>query len=902
MSSTLNDFRALSAHLELHPTLRSELEQVMMTCVSRAIQESAEGRGANESETVRTRPRHPEDTLQDVPRSTAAGAPGGGGIGYVGADIPQPSPSLFSERYELLQLLGRGGAGEVWRVLDHTMGRNLAIKFLKKHPPEERSLSRFMREAQITSQMQHPGIVPVHDVGRLTDGRWYYTMKEVYGRTLTSLISRFHSQVEDKQLAPAAERITLRRLLDIFLTVCQTVAYAHSCGVIHRDLKPDNVMVGQFGEVLVLDWGIAKVVGAQTPGDSLVVSPPIESREDDQHHHTEMGDIVGTLTYMAPEQAAGEVDNLTPATDVFALGLMLYEILCGQAAYGRGTLTHMILQAYTARPRPLRELLASQPEQMVSDELIQVVERAMERSSQDRFPDAGALAEQIQGWLEGAQRRDRALQVVRQADELLPEIGRLREVALVQKSVAETELKALRPLAPVTQKGPLWRSLEQAEELLRQADLMQIDYLQKLRGALEIQTSLPEAHQRLATYYHGLHQDAEAGGDVGAAAQAEVLLRTYVRRGEFAAYLKGDGALSLVTEPARAEVLLYRYVQRDRRLIPEYVGVLGHTPLHGVSLPQGSYLLKLRAPGRADVLYPVYIARQEHWDGIPPQETTPYPIYLPRYDEVGSHECYVPAGWFWLGGDKEAFSCLPKQRMWVDGFVVKTFTITNAEYLTFLNNLVDLGRGEQALRWAPRERAGAPGTLGDLLLGRDHQGHFYLRIDSDGDEWRPDESIGDVDWYSCRAYAQWEAERTGLEWRLPFEYEWEKAARGVDGRYFPFGNFIDPTWASYRDSHEGRPRAHDVDTFPLDESPYGIRAMAGGCRVWCLEQHQTGQIIPPSPRLQRIELPEVPEGFRLIRGGSWCHVDRFCRVANRWNDGPGSRSSDVGMRLIRSFH
>ena len=224
---------------------------------------------------------------------------------------PPPSGPLDPNRYEDLGLLGIGGMGEVRQVRDRHLRRVLAMKILQEElVGRPTAISRFVEEAQTTAQLEHPGIVPVHEIGRLADGRVFFTMKEVKGRTLRQVLDR------------AEQRVGLRRLVSVLHTVCGAVAYAHSRGVIHRDLKPENVMIGAFGEVLVPDWGISKVQGST---DDAKLTPVISGRTGD--HATRMGSIAGTPRYMAPEQARGDTGSMGPWTDVWALGAMLDELL-----------------------------------------------------------------------------------------------------------------------------------------------------------------------------------------------------------------------------------------------------------------------------------------------------------------------------------------------------------------------------------------------------------------------------------------------------------------------------------------------------------------------------------------------------------------------------------------------
>jgi serine/threonine protein kinase len=201
-------------------------------------------------------------------------------------------PDLSGTRYEVLDKVGQGGMGSVFRAYDRELDREVALKVLNALPDNPDAPARMMAEARITARLEHPGIVPVHDAGVLADGRFFYAMKLVGGKRLDEQVER---------TTPLAERLRL------FLKVCDAVAFAHAHGILHRDLKPQNVMIGPFGEVLVLDWGVAKDIG---------VGPAAA------------GVVLGTPGYMAPEQAAGEA--VDERADVYALGAILHFLLGGR--------------------------------------------------------------------------------------------------------------------------------------------------------------------------------------------------------------------------------------------------------------------------------------------------------------------------------------------------------------------------------------------------------------------------------------------------------------------------------------------------------------------------------------------------------------------------------------------
>jgi serine/threonine-protein kinase len=246
------------------------------------------------------------------------------------AGRPAGAPPTHAGRCELREEIGRGGMGAVLAGRDPALDRPLAVKVLLPDRAGDADLERrFLAEAQICGRLQHPGVVPVHDVGRLEDGRPYFTMKLVKGRTLAGLLAERKSPADD-----------LPRWVGVFEQVCQAVAYAHSRGVIHRDLKPANVMVGEFGEVQVMDWGLAKVLTGAAPASAVAPAeaPPrstIYTVRTGGDALSRDGTVLGTPAYMAPEQARGEVDVLDARADVFGLGAVLCVILTGNAPFGK---------------------------------------------------------------------------------------------------------------------------------------------------------------------------------------------------------------------------------------------------------------------------------------------------------------------------------------------------------------------------------------------------------------------------------------------------------------------------------------------------------------------------------------------------------------------------------------
>src|SRR5262245_29118003 len=240
-----------------------------------------------------------------------------------------PTPASGATRYRRLRPHARGGLGEVHVARDEELGREVALKQIQErfadHPG---SRARFLREAEITGHLEHPGVVPVYGLGVYPDGRPYYAMRLVKGESMQEAITRFH-QADEGRRDPGERSLALRELLGRFVAVCDAVAYAHSRGVIHRDLKPSNVMLGEYGESLVVDWGLARLLDRPDPEETTPCVPVTLSRGSRGAAATELGQAVGTPAFMSPEQARGEHDRAGPASDVFSLGGTLYAVLTG---------------------------------------------------------------------------------------------------------------------------------------------------------------------------------------------------------------------------------------------------------------------------------------------------------------------------------------------------------------------------------------------------------------------------------------------------------------------------------------------------------------------------------------------------------------------------------------------
>jgi len=299
------------------------------------------------------------------------------------------------DRYTRTRLHAIGGIGQIWVAHDHQLGRDIALKQLRSDKPgSDMLLRRFLREARITAQLEHPGIVPVYQLAEsLQNQQPFYTMRLVKGRTLTEAARAYHKTRTQGQ----ANLLEFLSLLNSFVAVCNTIAYAHSRDIIHRDLKGQNVVLGDFGEVVVLDWGLAKMVDRiDLEYDAASTVDQVASEDVDL---TIEGEMIGTPAYMAPEQALGSLGLIDRRTDVYGLGAILYEILTGKCPFAGADAQEVLLKVRKEEPLPPHEFWPDVPSALETACL-----RALRKTPGDRHSSAIELAHEVQNWQE-VQRR-----------------------------------------------------------------------------------------------------------------------------------------------------------------------------------------------------------------------------------------------------------------------------------------------------------------------------------------------------------------------------------------------------------------------------------------------------------------------------------------------------------------
>ncbi len=779
------------------------------------------------------------------------------GIAEIGVRRPiglDAEDTAENPRYVLGRELGRGGGGRVVRAFDRMLGRTVAMKVLRREVEvDDAIIDRFVAEAQATGQLEHPNIVPVYDFGVLPTGEVFYTMREVRRQSLRAVLNSL------RQGDPAtASEYTLVKLVSILRQICQAVDYAHSRGVVHRDLKPDNVMLGDFGEVLVMDWGLARVLetGVQT------------SPQSDEAGHT-----LGTPAYMSPEQARGDLDRVDERSDVYSLGAILYETLTLEPPFLGENAVEVMWNVVEA---DLTDPAARAPDgRPVPEELERICQRALERDRDLRFRTVREFHNALEDWLEGVQSYEAAQKVAEgeHAARLFSELERV--VASLREEVREART-SIEAWESVDRKRTLWDLEDQLEQALVSSARAFGDAVAQFTQALAYQNDNGRARAGLARLYWERAQQARREGNIANEIYFEALVRQY-DQGKFVAQLDNPSTLRVETVPSGAQIECFRFEEADRRLVATADYDLGVSPTAELGLEPGCYLLVVQHPDSISFRQPISLERAT--DVV-------INLELPNQDDAQAGFVYVPKGPAILGGDALAFDARPEQVVDIDAFYCAQFPVTFRQYLEFLNEL-HAEDPDLALERAPQTR-GSDG--------------FLVRFDQREGLWVPDEiliegpararyPVGEAHEYEipvvgiraadAEAYCQWRSAKDGRNYRLPLEEELEKAGRGVDGRYFPWGNRFDATFCKMRFSRPDLPQLEPVGVFVDDASPYGVRDLGGGVQEWCAADQD-------------------PDDNRIVKGGAWNQDSRPSRMASRVHILAGARAAGVGFRLVYS--
>ncbi len=639
------------------------------------------------------------------------------------------------------------------RATDRSVGRVVALKTLKEGmgmAPDV--VDRFMAEACVTARLEHPNIVPVYEIGAFKNGQPYYTMRVVKQRNLQDVLG-------SKTLCA---EWPLVRLVGAFVQISRALAYAHRLGVLHRDIKPENILLGDFGEVYLADWGNAKAMKDSPLGNAASTTsrrpssmpPGVHVFPDSRRTSlSEPSGLSGTPGYIAPEQIRGDRARSDHRADIFALGVVLYEILTGQHPFDAPTVLGVILATQTRIPKPPRSVAPSCP--LVLEVLCLAM---LAKDPHNRPESADRVALEAVALREGAQGRERRHEEARRLCELaqLPversaALGEERERLLTE---ARRLLRGVKGHEPVERKRPGWELEDRAGMVEREQAISAAEAIDLFTKALAYDPVSIEARASLSDLYWTRAREAEAERRPALRVYYEALVSEF-DVGRYSALLRADAMLSIDTSPPGAVVTAHLYVQKDRVLVPVEPRILGRTPIVEAppparELPAGAEAQRL--PRRAI-------------PGAPSARRTPRGRSDPLHRRRDRRRVRLRAR-----GARSSAAAIPWRRPRcpscepeLEDYAIGRFPVTFREYCAFLDALdrIDPALAEKR---APRDLRGADGAVvqrgpsglwepcESLIEGEARR----MFPPEDGHLWNVPVVL--IDWFDALAYCRWRTE------------------------------------------------------------------------------------------------------------------------------------------------
>ncbi|MHC4778043.1 MAG: bifunctional serine/threonine-protein kinase/formylglycine-generating enzyme family protein, partial [Planctomycetota bacterium] len=911
-------------------------------------------------------------------------------------------PKSAFGKHHLIGEIARGGMGAILEARDPDLRRDVAVKvMLPSASANPDVVARFVEEAQVQGQLEHPNVCPVHDIAQGKDGLPYFLMKRVRGKPLSAVIDEYHEGGD----------MNLTRLIEIFLKICDAMGFAHSRGVIHRDLKPANVMSGDFGEVLVMDWGLAKIAGREeTREKGLTVQTDRADGKTDAML-TMDGDVVGTPAYMPPEQADGKVSKMNETSDIYSLGAILYEILAGVPPFSGNpyNIIYKVIEGKVPPPsehspdeRPSKRLPTRRrnrgkpkPEQdtkatlrTVPRELEAVVLKAMAKKQSDRYASVKEFRDDILAWTEGRTlqaaeytsleraakwvMRNKALSAVlgvvslavlvvggvfwwsAAAQRIAKETGERvakEEQAKTARTIVDRDMdeaakylaaceseyrKAAAPKivemefappfqsvaychavenGPMTSPGPYNENAPEPEWHKGPKPPLPVMVLKRDLGIVKLKEALSSGS--LATIFADRARErVKSEGFDGLARECEVLAvkcrLVYARalaaaenfekaiaelkrvpsrtsgHGGALAYAKGFCVLDVASEPAGAEVELFFMPPESEKTAGKAVRK-GTTPVSWNEIPRGTYMLRLKKKGCAPVGYHLRLdrdlpleaahelavmagrdktfarmlkAERNRLSGSASAHRRVHVVMLSR-SKVPGNLIVIPAGSFLMDEDLKP--------VFLETYFAAYTEVTALEWNAFL-------------REAGRRKRARVGLASDEKVA-DMTWNLFCRAPN-----AEDLPCGTLSWDDSRALLRLGNAQCGKTsaylFALPTEAMWEKAARGVDGRVYPWGNVYDGKKVNGADlrpvSNESTTFTTNLDEVDIDRgsSMYGLRQVSGNLWEWCVNLASTNAV------------------WRVSKGGAYGSNSTNLRLPSRGTAHPVDRISNNGFRVF----
>ncbi len=789
--------------------------------------------------------------------------------------------------FDDVKIIGKGGNGEVLGVKDRILNREVALKYLLPHRRNCLTyVNKFIREARIMAMVEHPNIVPIHELNILQDKGVYFTMKRLHGETLQVVLNKlfYEDPVYQKEF-------TMKRLLSIFVSICHAVSFAHSKGVIHRDLKPGNIMIGDYGEVMVMDWGLAKFKHEDNVNPELTAI-----NKNLSAMITQDGFISGTPAYMSPEQACGDFNAIDELSDQYSLGAILYSILTFKPSPYP---SRMKMDKILINVRHGKFLPPSQraPERNIPRELEAICLKAMSLNKRDRYKNIDELIADIHNYSEHYPVIAYQPPPFYKISKTLSRHPFIPYTLIVIMIAAIASYSAVfwfrdfyvQPYLGLIEQNVRFGNLKY--DRFKQMTAMHRDELYKKYTSKDYNDTCQET----VKYYNNaaIYLNMVINLSPKESGLIDQLLDIYDRELKVLFYNNNYYEAAKLLEQIKFNDNIYEqfisYLPYEKRHQVENI-INNVTPLNINLIPQQDQKVILErvsySPGEPDIPFisvfidefntPYRRLYQNNFFRMKIKSANGREFFVPL-NVIGGNDItlnllvpknipdnlvFIQGGEFLSGNSIEKSELVPRS---LEGFMIGKYEVTIDEYREFWNQLDNVQK--------------------ELYMPLIHRKERITKLwNTDGkllDGFRGDMPIVGITVEAAEAFCRYMSNKHQRIYRLPSVVEWEKAARANDGRRYPTGEFLKDNWALLRKNSDGilnYPNGAPVDAFPKDCSVYGVYNLAGNVR----------EIVRNSQNY-------VDDKY-LLKGGSYRSMQNSAECGRfSYYDGPGA---DIGFRYV----